>query len=224
MLLPAWISASRRRVRGGSANGFTVRSHAWFSGASTDRRECEPVCEKDKQKPEFGWHGRGRHTGSSMSGCSTDGLKRVYNWLPNTAADTSKPEPTLPWARQCTNCATLCAKCRDEALASWSGAIKPVWMSRAVTREVMSAAEEPSPVLATFASATPVGLNGGICASEASSTCKPRLLSCRFKTEVDGQSEVHALSEKGYDACLVLLRVKVVISNDCDVEAIIQCP
>jgi hypothetical protein len=121
-------------------------------------------------------------TGSSMSGWSTDGLKRVYIWLPNTAADTSNPEPTLPWARQCTNCATLCAKCRDAALASWSGAIKPVWMSRAVTREVMSAADEPSPVLATSASATPVGLKGGVCASEASPMGKPRLLSYRVET------------------------------------------
>jgi hypothetical protein len=32
------------------------------------------------------------------------------------------------------------------------------------------------------------------------------------------------LSEKRYDACLVLLRVKVVISNDCDVEASTQDP
>jgi hypothetical protein len=44
---------------------------------------------------------------SSISGCNTAGLKRVYNWLPNAAADTSKPEPTFPCARQCTNCATL---------------------------------------------------------------------------------------------------------------------
>ena len=58
--------------------------------------------------------------------------------------------------------------------------------SKAVTKEVMSAAEEPSPVLATSASATPVGLNGGICASEASATGKPRLLSCRTGTEVGG--------------------------------------
>jgi hypothetical protein len=58
-----------------------------------------------------------------------------------------------------------------------------VWTSRAVTKEVMSAAEEPRPVFATSASATPVGLKGGICASEASSEGKPRLLSCRIETE-----------------------------------------
>lgn len=83
----------------------------------------------------------------------------------------------------------------------------------------MSAAEEPRPVLATSASATPVGLKGGIWASEASSVDRPRLLSCRIGTEVDGQSGVQALSEKRHDACLVLLRVKVVIPDDCDVEA-----
>jgi hypothetical protein len=65
-----------------------------------------------------------------------------------------------------------------------------------VTREVMSAAEEPSPVLATSASATPVGLNGGICASEASPMGKPLLLSCK----IGGQSGVQVLSEKRYDA------------------------
>ena len=64
----------------------------------------------------------------------------------------------------------------------------------------MSAAEEPRPVLATSASATPVGLKGGIWASEASSTGKPRLLSCRIETEVDDQSEVQALSKERYDA------------------------
>jgi hypothetical protein len=41
----------------------------------------------------------------------------------------------------------------------------------------MSAAEEPRPVLATSGSATPVGLKGGICASEASETGRLRLLS-----------------------------------------------
>ncbi len=64
----------------------------------------------------------------------------------------------------------------------------------------MSAAEEPRPVLATSASATPVGLKGGICAREASPTGRPRLLSCRIGTEVDGQPGVQALTEKKYDA------------------------
>ena len=41
----------------------------------------------------------------------------------------------------------------------------------------MSAAEEPRPVLATSASATPVGLKGGISAREASETGRLRLLS-----------------------------------------------
>ena len=50
VLLPAWISASKRRVRGGSVNGVTVKSHAWFSGASTDRSDCEPVYAKEIRK------------------------------------------------------------------------------------------------------------------------------------------------------------------------------
>jgi len=36
------------RVRGGRANGATVRSHAWFSGASTDRSDWEPDCRRRK--------------------------------------------------------------------------------------------------------------------------------------------------------------------------------
>jgi hypothetical protein len=43
----------------------------------------------------------------------------------------------------------------------------------------MSAAEEPRPVLATSASATPVGLNGGISAREAKEIGRLRLLSYR---------------------------------------------
>jgi len=43
----------------------------------------------------------------------------------------------------------------------------------------MSAAEEPRPVLATSARATPVGANGGIAAREASETGRLRVLSYR---------------------------------------------
>lgn len=46
-----------------------------------------------------------------------------------------------------------------------------------MTRDVMSAAEEPRPVLATSASATPVGLNVGIAAREAKETGRLRLFS-----------------------------------------------
>jgi hypothetical protein len=48
----------------------------------------------------------------------------------------------------------------------------------------MSAAEEPRPVLATSARATPVGLNGGIAAREAKVTGRLRLLSYK---KVDGR-------------------------------------
>jgi hypothetical protein len=51
-----------------------------------------------------------------------------------------------------------------EALASGSGAINPDWTSSAVTEDVMSATEEPRPVLATSASSMPVGLKGSISA------------------------------------------------------------
>ena len=81
----------------------------------------------------------------------------------------------------------------------------------------MSAAEEPRPVLATSASATPVGLNGGIAAREARETGRLRLLSYR---KVDGRfSSASGCGIGEGDTCLVLLRVEVIISDDCDVEA-----
>ena len=80
----------------------------------------------------------------------------------------------------------------------------------------MSAAEEPRPVLATSASATPVGLNGGIAARVAREIGKLRLLSYK---KIDGRLSYTTGSGIGEgDTCLVLLRVEVVISDDCDVE------
>lgn len=79
----------------------------------------------------------------------------------------------------------------------------------------MSAAEDPRPVLATSASSTPVGLNGGICAREVSETGRLRLLSYR---KIGGLvTSTGRIGEK--ETCLVLLRVKVVISDNGDVEA-----
>lgn len=89
-------------------------------------------------------------------------------------------------------------------------------MRRAVTRDVMSAAEEPRPVLATSASATPVGLNGGIASRESSDTGRLRLLSYR---KTDGRIGYASGRGRRRETCLVLLGVKVIISDDCDVEA-----
>ena len=63
----------------------------------------------------------------------------------------------------------------------WSGAIKLDWMSSAVTKDVMSANEEPRLVLATSASSTPVALKGGDSACEASEMDSCRLLSGTMK-------------------------------------------
>lgn len=105
------------------------------------------------------------HTASpSIRGCNRAGSNRVYNWLPNTAADTSNPLPTFPCARQCTNCARLCAS----VLASVGRSVRSVEeitekrRRSEVTRDVISAAEDPRPVLWTSASGTPCELNGGI--------------------------------------------------------------
>src|SRR5260221_4380716 len=49
VVLPAWISASSRRVRGGRVNGATVASHARFSGVKTDSSDCEPNCQQKKR-------------------------------------------------------------------------------------------------------------------------------------------------------------------------------
>jgi hypothetical protein len=62
-----------------------------------------------------------------------------------------------------------------------------------------------------------VGLKGGISASEASKVGSCRLLSC---TTSDGQHDkTPRISEGKGDTCLVLLRVKVIISDDGDVDA-----
>jgi hypothetical protein len=82
----------------------------------------------------------------------------------------------------------------------------------------MSAAEDPRPVLATSASSTPVGLNGGICAREVIETGRLRLLSYKIISGLGGLvASAGGIGER--ETCLVLLRVKVVISDDCDVKA-----
>ncbi len=78
----------------------------------------------------------------------------------------------------------------------------------------MSAAEEPRPVLATSASSTPVGPNGGIASREASEMGRLRLLSYRWTGLV-----AQGRRDRGGDTCLILLRVKVIISDDGDVKA-----
>ena len=100
----------------------------------------------------------------SINGCRRPGSKRVYNWLPNAAAETSNPLPTLPWAKQCTNCARLCARFLPRLGPSVKspGVITETCRSKDVTKDVMSAADDPRPVLCTSASCTPCGLNGGI--------------------------------------------------------------
>ena len=85
----------------------------------------------------------------------------------------------------------------------------------------MSAAEEPRPVLATSASATPVGLKGGISAREASETGRLRLLSFTGHRQqaVFSCCCKRARNRRREKTCLVLLRVKVIISDNSDVEA-----
>lgn len=88
----------------------------------------------------------------------TDGSNRVYSWLPNAAAETSKPLPTFPCARQWTYWAKLCASfLPGDAVAEppslGSGTSKESegitfkWRRSAETRDVIRAADEPSPVL-----------------------------------------------------------------------------
>ena len=93
----------------------------------------------------------------------------MYNWLPNTAEETSNPLPTLPCAKQCTNCAVLCASLRA-SLSGWVNAsrvITPSRSRRAETMDVMSAAEDPIPVLLTLSSWTSCGQKGAILAKDA---------------------------------------------------------
>jgi hypothetical protein len=106
---------------------------------------------------------------------------------------------------------------------SWSAAIKPDWMSRAVTKEVIRAAEEPRPVFATSVIAMPIGLNGGNLASEASKTGNWWLLSCSVKVVRKACSIGEELRPVG-DTYLVLLRVKVIICDDGDVKASTKGP
>jgi hypothetical protein len=80
----------------------------------------------------------------------------------------------------------------------------------------MSAAEEPRPVLATSASATPVGLNGGICERDASEMGRLRLLSYGRINRLFSRKRGR---DRRRETCLVLLRVEVVISDNGDVEA-----
>lgn len=87
-------------------------------------------------------------------------------------------------------------------------------MRRLETSEVMSAAEEPSPVLCTSASCTPVLLKGGIWAKEASvggsffaSSCT--IWSVNINETVEGKA-TH----------LGPLRVEVIVPDDSDVEAV----
>ena len=103
-----------------------------------------------------------------MRGARTAGSKRVYSWLPKTAADTSKPLPTLPCAKQWTYCDRLCASLRPSLAASVppsvrneSAGMTPRCSKSPETREVIRAAEDPRPVLWTSARRTPVLLNAG---------------------------------------------------------------
>lgn len=106
----------------------------------------------------------------------TFGSNRVYVWLPKTAAATSNPLPTFPCAWQWTYWARLWAK-RLSGLSSSSKDILGMterWTRRADVREVMSAAEDPRPVLCTSEMSTLVGVNGGICSRDLSIRGSPR--------------------------------------------------
>ena len=111
---------------------------------------------------------------SDMRGAMTAGSKRVYSWLPNTAAETSKPLPTLPCARQCIYCERLCASFRPSlddsvppSVANESAGMTLRCNRSPETRDVISAADDPMPVLCTSGSRTPVLLNGGSFSSDS---------------------------------------------------------
>ena len=96
-------------------------------------------------------------TFSSMIGFRISGLKRWYRWLPHIAADTSNPLPTFPCAKQCTYCATLWIRVRPTSVSS-EAALK--CKNKAVTSDVVIAAELPRPVLCTFPSVVSSFENG----------------------------------------------------------------
>lgn len=94
----------------------------------------------------------------TIIGVKMSGRNLLYWWLPQTAEETSNPLPTLPWAKQCTNWATLW-------ISFFSGSVNWLettwkWSNKAATSEVVKAAELPSPVLCTVDSVACVLQNG----------------------------------------------------------------
>jgi len=57
----------------------------------------------------------------SGSACRIDGEKRWYTHEPKTAAATSKPLPTFPWAAQWAACERLWIFVKLEEAESWRG-------------------------------------------------------------------------------------------------------
>mmetsp|Transcript_18380 Transcript_18380/g.28127 ORF Transcript_18380/g.28127 Transcript_18380/m.28127 type:complete len:226 (-) Transcript_18380:117-794(-) len=168
---PPRTSASRRPTPGGRTSGATAVSHR----APSVTHACTSAGDgatSDASTPA-------RHPGDS----------RTYACDPYAAADTSKPEPTLPCARVWHSCARLWARVRPAvasggAVPSACGsAAAPRWRRRAPARLDTSAAEEPIPVLTTVApppsaaghgakrgrEAAPVGVGGSPAARRASS-------------------------------------------------------
>lgn len=155
----------------------------------------------------------------------TPGSNLVYKWLPNTAADTSNPLPTLPCAWQCTYCARLCAKrlpsFESSSVDSASSGMTSRWTRRAEVRDVMRAADEPSPVLWTSARWTPVGTKGGILVRE--SRVRGRLSSSSCGSRSAAASQCCARRRVAIAAHLGPLGVEVIVPSDRDVESTFQC-
>lgn len=91
-------------------------------------------------------------------------------------------------------------------------------MRRAVIREVMSAAEDPSPVLWTSESRTPVGVNGGNLESDFNVRGRPN--ASNYNCNTSHQKGVAFLAS-AVETCAHLgaLRIEIVVPNNRYVHA-----
>ena len=78
------------------------------------------------------------------------------------AEETSNPLPTFPCARQWTYCATLCANDLPSSNSNGPVVMTEKCTKRAVTSDVIRAADDPRPVLCTCPKVRLVNEKGGI--------------------------------------------------------------
>lgn len=142
------------------------------------------------------------------------GLKRVYRWLPNTAADTSKPLPTLPWAKQWINCATLWIKILSSALESEAA---PICVNKAPTSEVVKAAELPNPVLCTEPKVLCVLQKGSKDASASAVFGNWRFDNCGMNV-----SHVGLTTKWCFPFYLSTLRIEIIVAYNRNLETLLQ--